>query len=262
MSATSFYIADGDTWLSTEMTRGPWSIEHQHAGPPSALLGRALENIIGEGFRFVRINIEIPRPVPVARLSVSARLDRSGRSVRYASAELKDESGVLLMQATGVAIREAHVELPAQQNHDDRVVNLPEASADFEFPFFHPGMDGYHLAMEKKQADGVFLTGKCAVWMRMKLQLVEGETPSPLQRVLAAADSGSGVSMALDPKDYTFLNPDLTIYLRKYPAGEWVCLDGVTVPDSFGIGLATTHLRDEQGLIGEGLQSLLINRRG
>ncbi len=261
MSEDSFYLADGDAWLSTTKTRGPWSPKHQHAGPPCALLARAMEQVVGEGFRFVRVNVEIPRPVPIERLYATAKIVRSGRSVRYASAELKDEAGKLLMQATGVAIRETTLELPAYSEYDNASVLPVAESADFEFPFFFPDLDGYNLAMEKRCGGGEFMSGKCAVWMRMRVPLIAGETPSPLQRVMTAADSGSGVSMALDPKEYTFLNPDLTVYLRRYPVGEWVCLDGITVPDESGIGLASTGLRDKQGLIGQGLQSLLINKR-
>jgi Acyl-CoA thioesterase C-terminal domain len=36
----SFYVPDGDGFIATELTRGPWDPGAQHAGPPSALLGR------------------------------------------------------------------------------------------------------------------------------------------------------------------------------------------------------------------------------
>ncbi len=257
----SFYIKDGDAWISTRATRGPWSPDHQHAGPPIALLARAMEQIAGEGFRFVRINVEIPRPVPIARLQVTATLDRSGKSVRYLSAELRDEAGTLLIQATGVAMREAEVPMPDYELHDPVEMPLPDQCDKFEYPFKTFSSEGYDTAMQKQHAKGEFLSGKCAVWFRMKVALVAGETPSALQRVMVAADSGSGISMLMTPEEYTFPNPDLTVYLRRYPQGEWICLDGLTVPHESGIGITTTHLRDEEGLFGEGLQSLLINKR-
>src|SRR5207237_67687 len=34
----AFYIPDGDDFVATVHTRGPWSPKHQHGGPPSALL--------------------------------------------------------------------------------------------------------------------------------------------------------------------------------------------------------------------------------
>jgi len=44
----------------------------------------------------------------------------------------------------------------------------------------------------------------------MRHPLLPGEAPSPLVRVLAAADSGNGVSAALDYRRWLFVNADLT----------------------------------------------------
>jgi hypothetical protein len=79
--------------------------------------------------------------------------------------------------------------------------------------------------------------------------------------VLAAADSGNGVSAALDWSHYLFINVDLTVHLHRLPAGDWVCLDAVTTPEPTGIGLADTALRDERGPIGRALQTLLVRER-
>ena len=95
----------------------------------------------------------------------------------------------------------------------------------------------------------------------MRLPLVEGEEPTPLQRVLVAADSGNGVSATLDWSAYLFINVDLTVHLHRLPAGEWVCLDAVTTPEPTGIGLADTALHDERGPIGRALQTLLVRER-
>src|SRR6266702_4210530 len=106
-------------------------------------------------------------------------------------------------------------------------------------------------------------TGSCAalVWMRMLHPLVLGEEPSPLQRVLVAADSGNGVSATLDWTRYLFINVDLSVHLHRMPEGEWVCLDAVTLPERNGVGMADTHLFDERGAIGRAVQTLLIAER-
>jgi hypothetical protein len=97
--------------------------------------------------------------------------------------------------------------------------------------------------------------------MRMRVPLVEGEEPSPLARVLCAADSGNGISSVLDFRTYLFINPELTVHLHRYPVGEWVCLDSRTSIDPAGIGMAETGLYDEQGAIGRAAQSLLVGPR-
>ena len=79
--------------------------------------------------------------------------------------------------------------------------------------------------------------------------------------MLVAADSGNGVSAALDWRRYLFINTDLSVHLHRPPAGEWVCLDSVTRPESSGLGLSDTALFDEQGPIGRAAQTLLVRAR-
>jgi hypothetical protein len=138
---------------------------------------------------------------------------------------------------------------------------LPEACPPFEFPFFKEP-EGYHTAMELRLAWGIFSEGPITVWMRMRHSLVPGEMPSPLQRVMIAADSGNGVSAVLDWKRYSFINPELTVHLHRMPQGEWVGLDATSIPEPEGIGLAETGLLDEKGRIGRAAQSLIIESVG
>ena len=116
--------------------------------------------------------------------------------------------------------------------------------------------------MEYRFVSGRFLDqGPATVWMRMRDPLVAGESPSPLQRVLIAADSGNGVSATLDWSRYLFINVDLSVHLHRLPAGEWVCLDAITIPEPTGVGLADTALHDERGPLGRALQTLLVRER-
>jgi hypothetical protein len=116
--------------------------------------------------------------------------------------------------------------------------------------------------MEYRFVTGAFLElGPAVVWMRMRHALVDGENPSPLQRVLVAADSGNGVSATLDYRRFVFINTDLTVHLHRAPVSEWVCLDAATRLESAGVGMSDTLLWDEQGRIGRGVQTLLVRRR-
>jgi hypothetical protein len=110
--------------------------------------------------------------------------------------------------------------------------------------------------------DGAFDTpGPAAAWFRLRVPIVAGEPVSPLQRTLAAADFGNGISASVSWDDYSFVNPELTVYLLREPAGEWIGLDSRTAIDARGIGLAESVLYDEQGAIGRALQSLYVSRR-
>ena len=116
--------------------------------------------------------------------------------------------------------------------------------------------------MECRFIEGAFVEpGPAMVWLRMRQPLVAGEQPSPLQRVLVAADVGNGVSASLDYQRYLFINVDLTVHLERMPAGEWVNVDAVTLPQPNGVGTAESVLSDERGRIGRALQTLLISQR-
>ncbi|HUR42265.1 MAG TPA: thioesterase family protein [Verrucomicrobiae bacterium] len=256
----SFFVAYGDTFRATLATRGPWSPDHQHAGPPSALLAHALESALPAGSTLVRVTVEILRPLPIATFSLATHALRSGKKVQWLSADLLAADGALLARANAVAMRTTDLTLPVTGDPASEPVSPPAEARPFEFGFF-TGNVGYHTAMEMRLARGIFGKGMVSMWMRMRVPLIEGLAPTPTQRVMIAADSGNGVSMSLDPKRFTFVNPDLTVYLHRPPVGEWVCLDARTIAQPRGIGLADTRLLDEQGPIGRSVQSLLVDAR-
>ncbi len=55
---------------------------------------------------------------------------------------------------------------------------------------------------------------------------------------MVAADSGNGVSAALDWRRFLFINVDLSVHLHREPEGEWVYLDALTLPEPSGLGPA------------------------
>ena len=259
MSEAFFEALGPDRFRATELTRGPWGPGLQHAGPPAALLGRAVEGHGDRsGLQVARITFDIVRPVPIAELRVTTRLLRGGRSVELLEATLL-AGEVEVMRATALRIRTVELDLPAGLTPGPR---LPGPSAGRILPFFPTGQDvGYHTAMETRFVAGSFLElGPATVWMRMRHPLLPDEPPSPLSRVLVAADSGNGVSAALDYQHWRFINPDLTVYLMRPPTGPWVALEASTTATA-GIGLADTTLHDEHGPIGRPAQALFVDRR-
>ncbi|MFI5122505.1 MAG: thioesterase family protein [Vicinamibacteria bacterium] len=259
--SSAFYVSDGGDFVSTELTRGPWDPGAQHAGPPAALIGRELERTSPEGWAIGRITYEILRPVPIAPLRVEVEVVRPGRSVELLSATLRDRSGEPLIRAAAWRLGERELEIPSGLAQGPAPVPGPEQGT--EKPFFDTGQEvGYHTAMEYRFVSGGFRElGPATVWMRMRQPLIEGEQPSPLQRLLAAADTGNGVSATLDLSRYVFINVDLSVHLHRLPVSEWICLDAITVPEPNGVGLADTALHDERGPIGRALQTLLVRER-
>jgi Thioesterase-like superfamily len=256
-----FFELDGELAIPSELTRGPWDERSQHAGPPAALLGRALERVpvADEApMRVGRVTYEVLRPVPIAPLRVEAAVERPGRRVEMLTASLfAGEAEVMRARAWRLRVAEVDVSAAAPQPAPEH------GPADGEHgPFFPTERDGYHNAVEYRFVSGGFLEpGPATVWMRSRVPVVAGEELSPLQRVLVVADSGNGVSATLDWRRFLFINVDLSVHLHRHPIGEWVCLDAVTIPEPDGVGIADTALMDERGSIGRAVQTLLVAER-
>ncbi|WP_158842254.1 acyl-CoA thioesterase domain-containing protein [Saccharothrix deserti] len=72
---------DDDRFASTGHTPGPCSNESRHLEPPSALLVRALERCAPRPETLLsRVVFEVP--VPVAELTVTASVERPGRTAQ------------------------------------------------------------------------------------------------------------------------------------------------------------------------------------
>jgi hypothetical protein len=264
----SFYEPDGDRYVATELTRGPWDPEAQHAGPPAALIAREIEGLAegriegeeGGPAQVGRITYELLRSVPIGPVRVDAEVVRAGRRVEMFAATLTDDGGKPLMRAQGWRLRTDEVVFERPAGFPPVPGGPQEAEPG---AFFDTGQEiGYHSAMEYRFSEGAFLEpGPATVWLRMGVPLVPDEEPSPLQRVMVAADTGNGVSAALDWSKYLFINVDLSVHLHRMPMGQWVCLDAVTLPEPNGIGIADSCLFDERGAIGRAVQTLLIAER-
>jgi hypothetical protein len=254
-----FFVADGDRFVPSASARGPWSARHQHGGPPAALLTRAFARQTGPTADIARLTFDFLRPVPLAPLTVTTRVVRAGAKVQRLAGSVLAEDGAAVIEATCLIMRVAPGSVAVAL--ETPVPPVPPAeSAPFEFPFMS-GDEGYHRAMECRLATGTWGRGPVAAWLRPRVPLVAGETPTPLECLVTAADSASGVAVVVDPARATFVNGDLTIALHRAPVGEWTCLDAAATGEAHGIGLARARLWDTTGLVGRSLQTLLLEPR-
>jgi hypothetical protein len=255
-------LADGH-YLATPLTRGPWDLKHQHAGPPIALVLGAIERAASEQrmTHIARLTANLFRPVPISELSIEVGVDYAGRNAAHLSARLYGE-GKEVARFTALAQRGVDQPISAGlPGHPlPHAPRSPENSPRSRSPFEHRHV-GYFDLVETRVAAGRFFNGPSAIWFRLNHPIVAGEIPSVYQRVAVAADSGNGVSAVLDLRDYVFVNSDLTINLLRCPRGEWVCLEARTLLGDEGSGLAESVLYDIDGLIGRATQSLFVRKR-
>lgn len=255
---------DGDHWLPTELSRGPWDPGALHGGAVAPLLARELERLEAPvPMRLARLTVELLKPVPLEPLTVTSEVLRDGAKVGLLEATLaRADDATILARARALRIRTAEVAFGDPR--DELVPAFPEEDTDLadRSPVGDALTAFHNTAVRHRFATGVFgEVGPAFDWIRLAVPVVPGEEPTPWQRVAAAADFGNGVS-SLEPFDGAtlFINPDLTIHLWREPVGEWVGLDSVSYASATGIGASDSALWDCSGRIGRTNQSLLLDR--
>ena len=232
----------------------------QHGGPPAALLAGAAERFGDDASFFVvtRVTVELMRPIGLVPLAVSVTPLRLGRQVQWLQAELRHDER-LLVRATVLRIATSELHLPAHTAPESPPLG-PEGLPAFVFPFFQTD-EGYHRAVELRIAEGVWGEGPCTAWLRPRFPLIAGEATSPLETVMLLADATNGIAPALPIDAFTFVNPDLSVHLRRPLEGEWLGIAARSIPEAAGVGLVQGKLFDRRGELGRSAQSLVVRAR-
>jgi hypothetical protein len=252
----SFYLPTDapERVVPTPATAGPWTPDAQHAGPPSGLLARALEAVLEHGQVLARISVDLLGPVPLGPLSVTTTVVRPGRTVSLLEATLYDDRG-----GRACATARAWV-LPRSGDGPGSPTPLPHVPADgVQTPLPPSWNRGYVDHVEWRWIKGAVLeAGAATVWMRPRVPLLPGEPLSGITMLMTCVDSANGVSAALDPAEWLFLNTDLTVHLLREPVGDWVCVDAETTLGPSAAGFVTARVYDERGVVAQSMQALLV----
>jgi len=258
----SLFRAEGERYLPSEHTRGPWDPGALHGGAPAALITAAFQRMDPDPeLRFARLGFEFLRPVPMAPLTLCTGVARGGRRVRELSAELRAEDQ-LVCRASALLVQRVPEGLPAQAHDAGEPMPGPELARRVHFSLDGDDRPGFGAsATELRFLDGAGAPGPARVWMRLLRELYPGVPASPLAQLSAMADFGNGVSASLPIEQFVFINADLHIHLHREPSGAWTGLDSRTLLSAGGTALAESVLHDEQGSVGRAFQALVVARR-
>lgn len=208
------------------------------------------------------VTIDLQRPVVVGTtLNATVTVTRNGKRIQLIEVTLDDGDNTIV-KCRALRIRRTRMALPDERHRPDPAPRpLPD-----ELPRYALDPDRQHTGFwrctELRFAKGELGTPEPGVaWFRLTAELADGLPFTPVARLAAIADYGSGVGAPLRMREHYFINPDLSLAIHREPEGDWIALDAVGVAGENGIGLATTRVFDLQGELGTVTQTMLIESK-
>lgn len=254
MNDSALFVRDGDGYLASELSLGPWFAGALHGGPPAALMAHVLSARAVPPLRLARITLELVRPVPLGPLTLGIDVVRPGRRVTLLDGVLRDPGGTEVLRARGLFL------LPTELDATElQAPPFPAPEEGTPNDWHNPTPMFATHGMEIRFVRGAFRhVGPAVAWFRLRVPLIAGEPTLPTDRVVAAGDFGNGIAPAVPWEGHTFINPDLTVFVERDPVDEWVALEAQTRVQRGSVALAESVLWDRRGRIGRAVQTLLV----
>jgi hypothetical protein len=250
---SAFYRLENGLYHPLQPATAPWTRRHQNGSATGGLLAREIERApMAAPLRLARITIELQRAVPLAPTEARARIVRDGKRQQLVEAELLID-GEPYASALGLRVREDDGPFEAPRPH-----GLPDPDSAPRNPVTSVLGEGHPMqtrVVRGTRAD----PGPGAYWTVFNADLVEGEAASPTVRAVMASDIASAVANGAD-RGWSFPNIDLSLYLARTPAGDWILTEAETEQYGEGYGLVSSVLSDTGGPFAYAHQTLLYSR--
>jgi hypothetical protein len=260
VSFEALFLPEGDGWMPTEASLGPWGADLLHGGAVSALAIALMEEEADDNYEAVRYSADFIRALPLRKLDAGVRMLRKGNRLEVIECDISSDDK-LVARCSLVRVRPQPIDLPegAPGPHDQSPPDMPEDM--YDAPRFDPNRTFFVGAgIEMRVPDPKQFGGGMA-WYRLMIPATPGREPSPTARAAAAADFGNGVSGFRTNQfiPVSFPNADLVVHFSRQPRGEWVRLEAISEWRPDGIGLARGRLGDREGVFGVSEQSLVLS---
>jgi len=245
MEKEPFFTRDGARLIPNLCARGPWTAGSLHGRVVIGLLAAEIERQHGDpAYMPARLTVDLYKSPTMAPLEVVTRVIRDGHRIKVVDAEMFSEG-----QSAGRASCQF---LRRTANPPGEVWSSPEWDAPRPQAIPDPGdipatMNGMWSLRPISGTIGVY--GQRRTWMREVRALVGGEPLTPFARVAVGADYASPLANAGD-QGLGYINSDLTLYLHRLPAGEFVGYQSIAHGATDGVAVGHCDLYDENGRIG------------
>jgi hypothetical protein len=253
-----FFHKENDRFQPTRAGVGPWDPNSLHGRLIVGLLGAEIERQYGgPDYMPARLTVDMYKLPDLSPVEVVTRVVKDGYRLKVVDAEFIS-AGVSAGRATCQLLRKT-------ENAPGTVWRPPAWDApkpdDIAPPPDPRAALGGMWAM--RPIDGEF--GKPATrprktWMKEVRELVGGEPLTPFARVAVAADFASPFANSGD-QGLGYINSDVTVYLHREPAGEWIGFEVADHGATAGVAVAHCRVHDEEGPIGWASCTALAQQR-
>ena len=255
-----FSRADGaGRYIINPISRGPWDPNSLHARVLAGLFGHEVEQNYSHGdFHCARLTIDLYRLPPLTPADIATRPIREGNRIRVIELEYLSE-GVSYARATAVLLK--RTENPSGKVWSPEAWDVSGPDQAPERPNGMPPGNWVPMWETRNLSDrtpGSSERGRA--WLRENRPLVEGVELTPFVRAASAAD-WTNPAANWGSNGLEFINADITLYLHRYPAGEWLGFEVATHHSADGIAVGQCTIYDEQGAIGLSTVCAIAQRR-
>ena len=257
---TAIFKPEGPLFRATEQAGGPWSPDMLQGSATTALMTREVERLANaSGFAVRRLTFDLWRPAGLRAFSLATDMLRDGRKAKTLQVRLMDGE-------TEIGRCTALLTAQGSESPVDPFGSAAAADASPESgtppPGFAQRWSKYFQNVSVRLIEGALeKPGPAAAWMRLDVPMVEGEANTPLLQAVQAADFSSGVAQIVDMRQWTFINPEISLYFFRQPVGEWILIRSRTRVGDAGAGLTMATLSDHRGPFAEVMQAMTFERR-
>ncbi|MFE6548519.1 thioesterase family protein [Streptomyces sp. NPDC057746] len=253
----SYYVrTDEHRYKPTAHAGGAWDADEQHFSPLGGLIAHAIDHHLAArprpGLTPARISYDILGRLALDECEIRVETVRPGRTIELLEAVVLIE-GRRVVRARAWLL--ATVDTRAVSGGSEGALAPPEALATWPMTSVWPG--GYIASLDVRPVAPP-QSGRTTAWVSTPLDLVAGESSSPLASYLALVDTANGIAARQPPTKWMFPNVDLTVHLHRQPEGDWTGLDTTVTFGPTGQGLTSTVLHDVSGPVGQAQQILTV----
>lgn len=238
---TQYYFEKQDNqYLPAPAARGPWDPNSLSGSVIVSLLAHAIEQTVDTTeYMPARLTVDMYRLPDFSPIDIRVNVIRDGYRIKVVDAEFVANGKSMARASCQLLRRTANAEVRVWQPEDWKVPapdELPEPEETW--------------GRKRRVIEGQMNTfGRKRMWLAEERELVRGEPLTPWIRAVLVADltnpwanSGEG--------GLGYINSDVTLYLHRLPADEWLGVDVVNHGATDGVAIGECWLYDRNGRIG------------